>query len=120
MSTLSQRIKSARENAGLLQSELATCIGVKSAGVISNWEKDKSKPDADKIVSLCSALEVSCSYLLDYYGSENVTASEVTLLTIFRKLNDEGQQVVMHTIEGLVASNQYIKTNSEVGVVESA
>lgn len=52
MSTLGERIRFAREQKGLLQSELAKLINVKSSGVISNWEKDLNKPDAEKIVRL--------------------------------------------------------------------
>ena len=68
MSTMGERIKRAREAKGLLQSQVAELIPVKSGGVISNWEKDINKPDADKIVRLCQVLDVSLSYLLDYYG----------------------------------------------------
>lgn len=70
MSTIGERLKASRESKGLLQSELAKLIGVKSANVISNWEKDVSKPDANKMVRICQVLEISLSYLLDYYGKE--------------------------------------------------
>ena len=56
MSTLGERIKTARESKGYLQSDLAKLIGVKSSGVISNWEKDLNKPDAEKIVKICEVL----------------------------------------------------------------
>lgn len=70
MTSIGTRLKEAREKKGLLQSELAKLIGVKSAGVISNWEQDVSKPDANKMVKLCQVLGISLAYLLDYYGSE--------------------------------------------------
>ena len=120
MNTFGRRIKIARENRGLLQSELAALIGVKSSGVISNWETDKSEPDADKIVKLCHALDVSASYLLDYYGAEDVNGAEYHLLHDFRQLNEEGQQIVLHTVRGLIASNDYTKTVSEDNQVASA
>lgn len=68
MATMGERIRKAREAKGLYQAQLAEMIGVKSAGVISNWEKNLNKPDADKIIRLCQALDISASYLLDYYG----------------------------------------------------
>ena len=111
MNTLGYRIKKARENAGLMQSELAVAIGVKSSGVISNWETDKSKPDADKIVSLCNVLGVSCSYLLDYYGSEDLSSSEASLLSDFRQLNSEGQEKLLDYAADLVSTGRYIKSN---------
>ena len=115
MSTLGSRIKESRESKKMLQSDLAVAVGVKSSAVISNWEKDINKPDADKIVKLCSILDVTASYLLDYYGAEDVNAAEYHLLQGFRELSEEGQQVVLHTIEGLIASRQYIKTGVHSG-----
>ena len=47
MATLGKRIREARENKGLLQTQLAKMIGARSAGVISNWETDLHKPDID-------------------------------------------------------------------------
>ena len=112
MNTLGRRIKIARENAGLMQSELAAKIGVKSAGVISNWETDKSKPDADKIVSLCNALGVSCSFLLDYYGSTEVSSRELSFLEKIRGLTDEDLAKVVGYIDGLLEDDKYKKIDS--------
>ena len=70
MSTIGERIKASRESKGLLQSELAKMVGEKSAGVISNWEQNVSKPNANKIIKLCEVLEISPAYLLNYYGKE--------------------------------------------------
>ena len=120
MSTLGSRIRQSREKKKMLQSELAAAIGVKSPAVISNWEKDINKPDADKIIKLCSVLGITASYLLDYYGSENVNAAEYNLLQGFRDLNDEGQQIVLHTVQGLIASKLYIKTDAEAGTTATA
>lgn len=96
MSTLGERIRFAREQKGLLQSELAKLINVKSSGVISNWEKDLNKPDAEKIVRLCSALDISASYLLDYYGKPDIefSNSEISHIKKYRDLDDHGRKVV--------------------------
>lgn len=96
MSTLGERIRYAREQKGLLQSELAKLINVKSSGVISNWEKDLNKPDAEKIVRLCSVLDISASYLLDYYGkSDDVfNVSEIKHIKKYRDLDDHGKEIV--------------------------
>ena len=63
MSTIGSRLKESREKKGLLQSELAKMIGVKSSGVISNWEQDINKPNADKMIELCQVLGISLSNL---------------------------------------------------------
>ena len=92
MSTLGSRIKESRESKKMLQSDLAVAVGVKSSAVISNWEKDINKPDADKIVKLCSILDVTASYLLDYYGAEDVNAAEDHLIIEFNIKGHEGLQ----------------------------
>lgn len=97
MSTIGARLKESREKRGLLQSELAKMIGVKSAGVISNWEQDVSKPDANKMVRLCQVLGISLSYLLDYYGEENAppySEEALKLATDYDGLDGHGKRVV--------------------------
>ncbi len=96
MSTLGERIKNSREKLGLLQSQLAKLIGVKSAGVISNWENDINKPDADKIVKLCDVLDVSLSYLLNYFGETDNDFSliEKDMVKKYRTLDEHGKTVV--------------------------
>ena len=101
MSTLGERIRFAREQKGFLQGELAKLIGVKSSGVISNWENDLNKPDAEKIVRLCSVLDISASYLLDYYGKpENeFTAADIGHLKKYHELDDFGRMTVDMILE---------------------
>ena len=102
MSTIGSRLKESREGKGLLQSELAKMIGVKSAGVISNWEQDVSKPDANKMVKLCQVLGISLSYLLDYYGEEKTPlySSEASRLAdaYDNKLDCWGRQAVRELV----------------------
>lgn len=101
MSTLGERIRFAREQKGLLQSDLAKLINVKSSGVISNWEKDLNKPDAEKIVRLCSVLDISASYLLDYYGKPDIefSSAEINHVKKYRDLDDHGKELVDLVLE---------------------
>lgn len=93
--SLGERIKTARDNKGLKQSELADLIDVRSSGVISNWEKDINKPDADKIIKLCEVLDISVSYLLDYYGGDiDITFEEKEKIKKYRRLDNYGKDVV--------------------------
>lgn len=96
MSTLGERIRYARESKGYLQNDLAKLIGVKSSGVISNWEKDLNKPDAEKIVKLCDVLDVSASFLLDYYGKSSFELSlvEEEHIKKYRSLDSAGRDHV--------------------------
>lgn len=96
MSTMGERLRNARENKGLLQSQLANLIGVKSSAVISNWEKDTNKPDAEKIVRICEALNISLSYLLDYHGENPIKLSNTEMEHIkkYRVLDEHGKEMV--------------------------
>ena len=98
--SLGERIRKARDSKGLKQSELAELIEVKSAGVISNWEKDINKPDADKIIKLCEVLGISASYLLDYYGNSiSVSIEEQEHIKKYRTLDPYGKKAVTSVLD---------------------
>lgn len=101
MSTIGERIRNARESHGLYQSDLAKSVGVKSSAVISNWEKDLNKPDADKIVRLCEALNISVSYLLDYSGGDDFSFQphEIEYIKKYRGLDDHGKEVIDYLLD---------------------
>lgn len=50
-------LKALRVNKNLLQTDLATLLGV-SVGTIKNWETGKSYPDQPKIEKLCEVFGV--------------------------------------------------------------
>lgn len=96
MATLGKRIREARENKGLLQTQLAKMIGARSAGVISNWENDLNKPDIDKIIAMCKAMDVSISVLVGYSAEDEFVCSpsEQRIIEKYRCLNDHGKTSV--------------------------
>lgn len=87
--TIGGRIVESREAMGLSQKELAKLMGVSSA-VMSHWELDDNKPNAERIVQLCKVLNITASYLLDYYGKDTikVTKREEAFLNKYRSLPD--------------------------------
>lgn len=95
MTTLGERIKTAREKKGLQQKDLAILVDVKSSGVISNWERDLNKPDAEKIVKLCQVLDISLSYLLNYFGENKFecTIDEQEHIKKYRSLSEHGKKM---------------------------
>lgn len=98
--SLGERIRNARDNKGLKQSELAELIEVKSAAVISNWEKDINKPDADKIIKLCEVLDISASYLLDYYGNAtHLSFDEQLHIKKYHDLDEHGKKIVTFVLD---------------------
>ena len=123
MNTLGARIKNARENIGMSQSELATAIGIKpSSGVISNWERDLNKPDAEKIVKLCDILDISASFLLDYYGKSTfeVRPSEQNIIEKYRSLDNYGQETVSYILDREIRRVQQIREITEYNAEPSA
>lgn len=62
--TLADKLKEARNNAGLTQAELAEKICV-SRQAITKWETDKGIPDIDNLRLLSKVLNVSIDFLLD-------------------------------------------------------
>lgn len=73
--TIGQRIKTARERAGITQVELGEKVGV-SGVAIMRYEKDTRQPRMDLIYKIASALEVSIADLLDVKPAHAVDPNE--------------------------------------------
>ena len=61
--TISDRIFERLDQIGMTQKEFARRAGVKQS-TISEWKKNKTNPSSDKILGICSALDVSPEWLL--------------------------------------------------------
>lgn len=68
--SLGSKIKDARINLKMTQTQLADLIGV-SFNSISDWENDKHKPDIDYLIPLCKSLNVDANYLLSWNEEKN-------------------------------------------------
>ena len=96
---IGERIKKARIKNGLKQSELADMIGVKSSAIISNWEKNINKPDADKMIAICEVLNISLAYLLDYYGgSESPSPAAMRIARAYDKASIHDRELVEYVL----------------------
>ena len=62
--TLADKLKEARKNAGLSQTELAEKLCV-SRQAVTKWETGKGIPDVENLKVLSQVLDVSIDYLLD-------------------------------------------------------
>ncbi len=62
--TMGGRIEQARGQLGLSLRQLATRIGVKPA-TLENWERDRSAPRSNKLVTLAGLLNVPVIWLLE-------------------------------------------------------
>lgn len=92
--TFGEKLKQARTDAGLKQSELAKIIGTTNT-TISNWEKGVSKPDLDMLSYICGALKVRASYFLQpILPDDGVSIPEFNLIKKYRTLDPHGQDMV--------------------------
>lgn len=67
--TLGQRLKEARKNKGLTQTELGRLLGLSDA-TINRYEKDLRSPDPRTLKKLAGLLEISVDYLLNHEQQE--------------------------------------------------
>lgn len=63
--SLGERIKEARKNAKLTQKELGEYCGVKD-NTVSDWENNKTKPDADTVEIICKITKTEPNTLFNY------------------------------------------------------
>lgn len=86
-----EKLKQARNDKKLKQSELAKQLGVTNT-TVSNWENNISKPDLDMLSYICGALEVKVSYFLEAKLPEGeISISEFDIIKKYRNLDPEGQ-----------------------------
>ena len=67
MDTIGGRLFRARDSAGLTAEELAWRLGVRNS-TVSNWERDRSQPSAQRLSMVCGILNVSLSWVLHGVG----------------------------------------------------
>lgn len=103
-----ERLKQARTNSGLTQSELAKILKTTNT-TISNWENNVSKPDVDTIEYICGALSVSPNFFFQNIQNED-QEKEIDLLKNYRKLNNIGQHEVRKRAAELVEMPRYLKS----------
>lgn len=63
MTTIGERIRHARNAAGLTQEQLAVACGCTQRGTVSNWETDKQRPPVETFVPMAKALNVRAGWL---------------------------------------------------------
>lgn len=97
------RIKEARENLGLTQTELGKMLGV-TGSAITNYEKETSHPKEQIIYKLMETLNVDANYLfqdvVNIKSKENdITLAEYEHIKKYRSLDPYGQETVNIVLE---------------------
>ncbi len=112
--TFGEKIKTARSLKGLTQKQLAEKVGAKHNS-ISDWEKNKNKPDPDTIELLCGVLEISPNYLLGNKVNDEVSPAEKEIIKKYRSLDSHGKNTV-----SLILDNEYERCKNNNGTEEIA
>lgn len=109
--TKGEKIKALRERAGISQVDLAEKISV-SKQTLYKYENDLvSNIPSDKIEAIAEEVHATPSFIVGWKepksGVKAGTESEANLLYWFRKLNADGQQRAIGTLEELTEINRY-------------
>lgn len=124
--TLGERIKKLRLEAGLTQEELAKEIGYSTKTSISKIENDVLDINQSTIVALARALKTTPSVLMGWTEKEKrsplklPSTDEQELLTIYRNVNQEGQDYIMQTARMVGDTERYQKPDIRLKHARSA
>ena len=102
--TFGEKIKTARISKHYTQRQRAELINAKHNS-ISDWEKDKSKPDMDTVELICGALDLSPGYLMDSIKtsapSSELSDTYTELIELYSKLSEDSRKAVMQILRNL-------------------
>ena len=102
--TFGDKIKTARISKHYTQRQLAELINAKHNS-ISDWEKDKSKPDMDTVELICGALDLSPGYLMCSINTSapnsELSDTYTELIELYSKLSEDSQKAIMQILRNL-------------------
>lgn len=109
---LNEEIRRLRKASGLNQVQFADRIDV-SQSTVASWENGTRRPDLDALCKIADLFNVGLDELLSRKqpASDPLTPSESELITIFRDLNDKGQDALLRQARYL-ASDPDMKRGS--------
>src|SRR3954449_13205765 len=100
------RIRTAREEQGWTQDQLANAVGV-SRSAVAQWETGRAGQVTTNLTRIATVLEVGVEYLM--YGddkrapAEARVGDELALLRLYRECSAEDRQLLLRTARRLVA-----------------
>lgn len=122
--TISERIFERLKQIHMTQKEFAGKAGIKESA-ISEWKKNKTNPSSDKILAICTALDVTPEWLLSgvdpaasrgknhqFYVVEADTDSG-TLLNLFNQLDGAQRESALEYLEELSSTEADDLTETE-------
>ena len=97
-----EKIFARLDELSMSQSELSRRTGI-STSTINDWKKKKINPQADKLVVICKALDMSLAELLGEDGAEgsgtDYSAEEKYLVECYRRSDDQVRKHMLRYME---------------------
>lgn len=103
MPLLGNRIAMARQRAGYrTQGAFAEALGV-SRGLVGQWESHNKRPGRDNLLKIAELCGITAEYLAgtapETRTISNLSANEIELVLLFRRLNSLGQENFLKTLQ---------------------
>lgn len=114
-----EKIKLLRKEFGYSAEYIADQIGVSPSTIYRYENNEIASMKIDNLKAIADLLHTSASSLLGWSPDGFITEDEISLLSHFRQLNEEGQEKIVDYIHDLVASGRYIKTDQPKLVEEA-
>ena len=114
----SENIIEAIRQSGFSSYRIAKDIGI-SESLFSKWKKNPtSEISSLKIVKIADYLGCSVDYLLGRtpeagFQTSQFSQDETELISLYRQLNQEGQEKILDSADDLVASGKYKKSGAD-------
>ena len=122
MALVGEKIKNAREAAGMTQEQLGKLLGVTGVAVM-RYEKGTRQPSINQRLLLSDIFQTSLLYFIDQdiyeekvvgvYPFAEIKPSSKDLLSAFDLLNDDGKQKAIERIQELTEIPRYKKTTKK-------
>lgn len=102
---MNNNIKNLRIQNDCTQDELAKALGV-ARSTLSFWENGNSQPDAEMLIRLADYFQTTVDIVLnrniDFNEYAKFTEAERAYISLFKKLDSDGQQFIISAIEFLL------------------
>ena len=108
MSRFPERLKELRKSRNISQQKLGTYLNY-GYTAIANYESGRNEPSFDTLMKIAVFFDVTVDFLIGLSNEPMImnalSVSEVRLLEIYRRLNEETKQIIMDMI-GIIYKNQ--------------
>lgn len=122
--TTGERLKLRRKEIGFSAEKVADQLGVSPATIYRYEKGDIEKVPVDSLAELAKILQTTPAYLMGMEDAEptqaSLTKAQTSLLSVFDKLNEEGQSKVIEYAEDLHRTGYYKKPAADGLVTKEA